>query len=245
MAPEQQLYNGNMEATRAPGCILATAAGNPPTTMQTSRPRPQNWCHGGAASTIPTACNLQEVGHHHAASEVQRTPSRYKATRAPGCALTAAAGNTPTKMQTRRPQPHNWYHGGAASTIPTASNLQEAEHHHAASEVQPTPSPSRATRAPGCTLTAAAGNTPTKMQTRRQRPFLTCTNLTGIYYIYTKVKFGTSPGMSACGMSHAPEQGSMGQGTSLYTDDMRTNFGFDEFFTIKRKKEPKKENWLP
>ena len=181
MAPEQQLYNGIMKATRAPGCALTAAAGNPPTTMQTRRQRPRNWCHGGAASTIPTAGNLQEVGHHHAASEVQRTPSRYKAT-----------------------------------------------------------------RAPGCTLTATAGNTPTTMQTRRQRPFLTCTNLTGIYYIYTKVKFGTSPGMSACGMSHAPEQGSMGQGTSLYTDDMRTNFGFDEFFTIKRKKRTKKKkNWLP
>ena len=166
-ASEVQRTPSPHKATRAPGCILTAAAGNPPTKMQTRRPRPQNGCHGGAASTTPTAGNnLQEAGHHHAASEVQRTPSPSKATHAPGCIQTAGAGNPPTTMQTRRQRPRNWCHGITATTIPTAGNLHEVGQHLTASEVQRTPSPHKATRAPGCILTAAAGNPPTKMQTR-------------------------------------------------------------------------------
>ena len=62
-------------ATRAPGCILTAGAGNTPTKKQTRRQRPRNWCHGGAASAIPTAGNLQEVGQHRQPSS-SRTPSR-------------------------------------------------------------------------------------------------------------------------------------------------------------------------
>ena len=127
--------------------------------------------HRPAASTIPTAGNLQEVGHHHrSASEVQRTPSPSRDTRAPGCILTAGADNPPTKMQTRRQRPQDCRHGEAATTIPSGGNLQEVGHHHAASEVQRMTSPSRDSRAPGCILTAAADNPPTTKQTRRQRP---------------------------------------------------------------------------
>ena len=170
-ASEVQRTPSRYKATRAPGCILTAWACNPSTKMQTRRPRPQNWCQGGAATTIPTAGNLHEVGHHHrSASEVQPMTSPSNSSRAPGCILTAAADNPHTKMQTSRPRPQNGCHGGAATTIPTAGNLQEVGNHHATSEVQPMTSPSRDSRAPGCSLTAAADNPPTKMQTRRQRP---------------------------------------------------------------------------
>ena len=64
--------------------------------MQTRRLRPQNWCHGGVASTVPTAGNnLQEAGHHHAASEVQHTPSPAQCHTRPWLHLDSRGGQHP------------------------------------------------------------------------------------------------------------------------------------------------------